>query len=222
MTKQDIALPYKESKKPKKSGLKGFLKNLFKDSPKNKIVLITTYLGLLLAVVALVLSLIPLTNDFGLWIAVLAVALELFGIFKKDGKMPQKMLIISVVVLVVAIASVAIQNIYEQSLIDHKMYLQSGEATEEILKGDLKVSIGEWTNEGLEVTLENKNSENKGYNVLIEAKDENGSQIVNEMISVGGIAPGKKIDITIFARLTDAQKESMKNAKFDVVSVSQY
>lgn len=216
--KQDIALPHKKEKKSQKNNFKG----LFKNPPKNKIVLITTYLGAVLAVVAFVLALIPPVSSFGLWLAVFAVALELFGFFKKDGQLPKKMLIASVVALIVAIASITIQNIYQQSLIDHEMYLKSGDATEEIMRGDLSVSFGEWSDQGLEVTLKNKNAESKGYSVLVEAKNEDGSSIVNEMVSVGGIASGGESKLTIFKRLTGSQVDAMQNAKFEVVNVSQY
>ena len=220
--KQDIALPYKKDEKPSKTKIKKNLRKLFKDPPKNKIVLLTTYLGVVFAVVAMVLAFIPSINSLSVWLAVLAVALELFGFFRKDGLLPRRMLLASVVVLAVAVASVTIQNMYQQSLIDREMYLKSGDATEEIMRGDLSVSFAEWSENGLEVTLKNNNSDSKGYNVAIEAKDENGLQITNEVISVGGIASGKEAKLTIFKRLSDSQKEAMKNAKFEVSSASQF
>lgn len=220
--KQDIALPYKKEKGSKKTKAKKSLKKIFKDPPKNKIVRLTTYLGAVLAVVAFVLALIPPVSSFGLWLAVVAVALELFGFFRKDGVLPRKMLIAAVIALVVSVASVTIQNVYQQSLIDHEMYLQSGDATEEILRGDLVVSFGEWGDQGLDVTLKNNHSENKGYNVLVRAKDKNGASIASEMISVGGIAAGGEMSLTIFKRLAGSQKDSMTDAEFEIVSVSQY
>lgn len=220
--KQDIALPHKKEKVSKKTGLKKFFKKLFKDPPKNKLVRLTTYLGLAIAVVAFILALIPSANTFGLWLAVLAVALELFGFFRKDGRLPRKMLVLAVAVLAIAVASVTVQNIYQQSLIDRQMYLQSGAATDEILKGDLSVSFAEWSEEGLDVTLKNTNPENKGYNVLVEAKDEKGLVITSEMISVGGIASGREITLTIFKKLTNSQKAAMSTAKFEIVNVGQF
>ena len=218
-TKQDIALPQKSAKKstPKKA-----LKKFFRDPPKSKVLRVLTYLGSGLSVVALALACIPTINIFGLWLAVLIVAIGLFGFFRKDGKLPKKLLIASVTVLVLAVASVTAQNLYNQSLIDRQLYLQSGDATEEIMRGDLSVSFGEWNEKGVEITLKNHHPETKGYNVLVEAVDESGSVITNEMVSVGGISSGRDITLTIFKRLTEAQKSAMPSARFEVKSVSQY
>jgi len=222
VTKRDIALPQKSAKRSGKLTLKKAWKKFFRDPPKNKVLRILTYVSMGLAVVALVLACIPTMNIFGLWLAVLVVAVGLFGFFKKDGKLSNKLLIVSSAILVLAIASVTVQNLYEQSLIDRQLYLQSGDATEEILRGDLVVKFGEWSDEGLKITLRNNHAETKGYNVLVEATDKSDAVITNEMVSVGGIVSGREITLTIFRRLTEAQKVAMAEAKFEVKSVSQY
>ncbi|MDL2327356.1 hypothetical protein LJC64_01680 [Ruminococcaceae bacterium OttesenSCG-928-A11] len=221
--KQDIALPYKKDKKSKKNSFKKFLKKLFKDPPKNLLVRIITYIGFALAIIAFILAFIPVVSNLAIWVAVLAVAFELFGSFKKDGSLSKKMLIISASVLVIAVASVTIQNIYNQSQIDRQMYLKSGDATEELLDKDVTVNILGWNDSGLDVKLKNNNSASKGYGVEIEARSKDNSVIVSEMVSPTSIAPGKESTLTIFRHLSETQKEALKNdAEYKILSVSQF
>lgn len=107
-----------------------------------------------------------------------------------------------------------------------------GESTEEILKNDLTVDIPEYNIEyknmfdrgNLKVTLTNRLSETKSFNVEIEAVDSSGNRIhdYNEYAYASELAPGQSQTVELFPSISEEDVEKYKNATFKVVKASEY
>ncbi|MDR1196963.1 MAG: hypothetical protein LBL08_01665 [Candidatus Nomurabacteria bacterium] len=201
---EDIALPQKKSKKNSK-----FLKYLI-------------YVGLGIGILGLIFGLIPNLNSYGIWLAIIALAIGLLGFFHKAGKYAKYLLILGGAALLVSLVSVSIQNNLFWNSVDSRFSRQDGSMTDYLLKNDVDISFGEFTAEGMGMTIKNRNSERKSYGILVDAKNEAGEVITNQSIDTGGIASGAEKKITIFSITPDWQLESMKKAKFEITKVSQY
>jgi hypothetical protein len=232
--KKDIKLPHK---KPKKT-FRGFRKSLPKDLRKlarrlveyfqtekprgSRSIHTLIFVGLILAALALMLGLIPNLNSFGAWLAVMALAMGLLGYLNKSGGRTKQLLLLAVAALLVSVVSVSIQNTMRQSYINNVIDRKEGRATQELLRQDVEISIGEFGDDGLPVNLYNKNSATKAYSLVVLAKNQAGESIIEQTISFGILDPGERRDYKIFSTASDILKEKLKTATFEITTVSQY
>lgn len=232
--KKDIKLPYKKPKKTFKSlkkSLSKYLKKQFKKMAKyfkpekakgGKSLQTLIMIGLIFGVVALMLGLIPNLNSFGAWVAVMALAIGLLAYLNKSGGRTKQLLLLSTVALVVCVASVSIQNGLRQLSINDTIDRREGRATQVLLKKDITITFGEYKNDGLSVTLLNRNSSAKTYSIVVVAKDESGNDIIDQSVSFGILDPKEERKYKIFSTASDIIKDKLKTATFEVISVSQY
>lgn len=232
--KKDIKLPHK---KPKKTW-KGFKKNLKKNLKKtykravkyfktekqsgNKSVHKLIIFGLVIGALALMMGLIPDLNSFGAWLAVMALAIGLLAYLNKSGGHTKQLLFLATVALVVCVASVSIQNGLRQQYINNVIDRKEGRATQELLRKDVEVKIGELNDDGLNIIIYNKNSETKAYSIVITAKDEAGENIIEQAVSLGMLDSGEEREYKIFNTASELLRDKLKTATFEITTVSQY
>lgn len=232
--KKDIKLPYKKSKKTWKGFKKSLQKNLkktFKQTVKyfetekqrgSKSVHKLIIFGLVIGALALMMGLIPDLNSFGAWLAVMALAIGLLAYLNKSGGHTKQLLLLATVALVVCIASVTIQNGLRQQHINNIIDRKEGRATQELLRKDVEVKIGEFGDDGLDITIYNKNSETKAYSIVITAKDEAGENIIEQAVSLGMLDPREEREYKIFSTASELLRDKLKTATFEITTVSQY
>jgi hypothetical protein len=232
--KKDIKLPHQKPKKSWKNFIKSFkkqskkaLKNFIKYFKSQKqhggkhahhLILI----GLVVGALALMLGLIPDLNSFGAWLAIMAMAAGLLGYLQKAGGRTRQLLLLSVVALAVCVTSVSIQNGLRQNQIDNTIDRKEGRATQELLKKDVDVTIGGYGDDGLSVTLYNRNSATKSYSIVLLAKDADGNAIIEQTITFGVLDPNETKEYKVFSTASNILKEKLKTATFEVTTVSQY
>lgn len=109
----------------------------------------------------------------------------------------------------------------------------SGKATDYILENDLTVDIPEYTSEAttysatgkLRVTLTNKGSETKTFNVEIEAVDASGNRVssYNEHATASSLAPGQSQSQDLFTAFGEDEIAKYQNGvKFNIIEASEY
>lgn len=107
----------------------------------------------------------------------------------------------------------------------------SGEATDELLKNDITVEIGKFSvteseygtvRTKLPVKLTNKNKEAKSYTIRIEAVSSDDTRVAEDTVYATKLGPSQSVDKEAFTYVASDKLESIKNAKFRVLTVSQY
>lgn len=204
--------------------------------------------GMILAIIALALCLIPVVNALALFLAILGLVFGIIGLIKANEGRPGKGMAIAAIVMSIlagvgfaistAIAAATFSAINEgvteidkgMDDLDQDVDEMTGDATSKILKKDLAVEIGtfEATSDGgfvtsaLPVTLTNKANKVASYDVTIEATDSDGNRITDDWVTVTKLGPGQSETSEIFTLIDEKDVESLKSAKFKVVEASKY
>ena len=232
--KKDIKLPYKKPKKTWKGFKKSFQKNLkitirnakkyFKtEKPRgSKSIQNLIFVGLIIAALALMFGLIPDLNSFGAWMAIMALAIGLLAYINKAGGRTKQLILLATSALVVCVISVSIQNGLRQNHINNIIDRKAGRATEQLLRKDVEIEVGEFGDDGLTITLFNKNSATKTYSIVVLAKNESGESIIEQTISFGVLDPREQKEYKIFSSAPAILREKLKTATFEITTVSQY
>lgn len=194
--------------------------------------------GFVISIIGLVLSPIPILNNLAFVLAIISL---IFGIvtLKKDSK-GKIAIILSVTAIIVVLLT---QNFYGNAVekvgdelnntaaeIDQSVKRSSGEMTDELLKSDVDVQIGQFsvkesdymTETVLPVVVKNKNAERKSYSITIEAVDGSGARIEEDTISVDQLGSGQTENIKAFEYVSSDKVEALKGAEFKIIKVSQY
>lgn len=206
----------------------------------NKKLSVSALVGFVISIIALLLSAIPIINNFAAILAVISTAISIAAIIqiRENSKSGRNLavagLIISVLAFVIVLGS---QAFYSKTLEDtgkeiSKSFEEStGNATEELLKNDVDVAIGQFTvspspygsaDTSLPVTITNKNTAAKSYTVQIEAITADGKRLDTDSIYVNSLGSGQSQDTPVFKFVTSDKVEPLKGATFKVISVSQY
>lgn len=190
--------------------------------------------GLVLGIIAVVLSAIPIINNFAFVLAALALIFGVIVLVKKQGGRGQA--IASVVLAVVAIVIVLVSQSFYGAVLDEaaeqttdSMNRSSGDSTEEILANDVDVTLGEFAViEGeftaetvLPVTVTNQLDEAKSYTIQIEAVGEDGTRIQDDTVYANNLGANQTQEFEAFQLVTSDQVEALRNAEFRIASVSQ-
>lgn len=186
--------------------------------------------GLVLGIIGLCTSFIPIINNASFFMGVIAIIFGLLSI-KKASK---SKLFVTVIVGILAIAiTLSVQKSASDSLdaLSDDLDKATGNSTEEVLKNDVDVEIGDFevtTDEyglndtKLTVKLTNKTNETKSFDVQIEAVDLNGNRITQEYVYAMNLAAGQSQNFDIFTFISSDEVESMQNATFKVIEASSY
>ena len=186
--------------------------------------------GLVLGIIGLCTSFVPIINNASFFMGVIAIIFGLLSI-KKASK---SKLFVTVIVGILAIAiTLSVQKSASDSLdaLSDDLDKATGNSTEEVLKNDVDVEIGDFevtTDEyglndtKLTVKLTNKTNETKSFDVQIEAVDLNGNRITQEYVYAMNLAAGQSQNFDIFTFISSDEVESMQNATFKVIEASSY
>lgn len=204
-----------------------------KDKPSSVVI------ALVLAIVSLVLSPVPIVNNFAFFLALLAIIFGIVGYRKtrKVNKSGRKTVVIALVLAVIAGATVLVsQAFYGNSLdkagkdIQSSLDKASGKKTSDLLGKDVLVTFGSFeatpnqysTDTQLPVKVTNKNKESKSYSVQVEAVDKSGNRIAEETVYANSLGSNQSQDFKAFQYVASDKVEALKTATFKVASVSQY
>ena len=207
--------------------------NLKKNSAEKRSGLATA--SLVLGIIGLCTSFIPIINNLSFALALIAIAFSIISLIKKASK---KTAIIGIIISIITIIVVvnAQQTLFDSinntvNEINNGIDEASGNKTDEILANNVDVTIGTFTsstdsygivNTTLPVTVKNKSSESKSFDIQIEAVDSTGTRITNDYISVNNLGAGQSQEFKVFEYVEDDLLQSMNNATFKIVEVSMY
>lgn len=158
----------------------------------------------------------------------------IFGIIALTKKTNKGQAIAGVILCILAaVITVNSQKALSNSLNDVSATLDkaTGSSTEEVLKNDVNVELGEFeaikdsyglTDTKLTVRVTNKTSEKKSFNLHIEAVDASGARINEDYVFANDLASGQSQSFDIFTLVTSDKIEAMQNATFKIVEASVY
>lgn len=188
--------------------------------------------GFVLSVIAIVFCFIPIINAISYILGVLALVFSIISLVSKKSKKGLPIAAIIITILAFVFASVMNQAtgkaIEETSKDLDKL---SGESTEEVLKKDVQITLGDlnittdeygFNETEMVVTVKNITKNKKSYSFHIEAVDSNGQRINEDYVYVNDLAAGQSTSEKIFTYIEDEKIEAMKNAKFKIVEASVY
>ncbi|MBP3841452.1 MAG: hypothetical protein IK997_05005 [Bacilli bacterium] len=188
--------------------------------------------GFVLSAIAIVFCFIPIINAISYILGVLALVFSIISLVSKKSKKGLPIAAIIITILAFVFASVMNQAtgkaIEETSKDLDKL---SGESTEEVLKKDVQITLGDlsittdeygFNETEMVVTVKNITKNKKSYSFHIEAVDSNGQRINEDYVYVNDLAAGQSTSEKIFTYIEDEKIEAMKNAKFKIVEASVY
>ena len=202
--------------------------------------------GFVIAIIGLLLSALPIVNNFAFILGVLGLIFAIVSLVKVRKNDAKKGMAIAAAILSVLTIGVVLitQQIYSKAVNEASKSLQetsqklddqlkkssTGEATEELLKNDVEVTLGQFqatTDEyglattNLPVTVKNKNSQEKTYSIQIEAVDASGNRIADDTIYVNNLGSGQSQELKAFQFVQSDVLESVKTASFKIKTVTQ-
>lgn len=186
--------------------------------------------GLVLGIIGVCTSFIPIVNKLSFILGALAVIFGLVSI-KKAGK---GKLIATIIlgILAIVITLSAQKNLADSiDTVSDSLDRASGNSTEEVLKNDAEVSLGNFEvipgeygldETKLTVKVTNKTNETKSFNFQIEAVDANGNRINQDYVYANNLTAGQSQEFDIFTYVSSDEIEAMQNATFNIVEASVY
>ena len=197
---------------------------------------IAAIVGLILGIIALVLSAMPIINNFAFILGVVGLIFGIVGVVgtrdkKKSGK---GMAVASVIIAALACAIVlASQAVYSAALDEAGAQLDkaTGDATEEILGSEVDVTLGDLTmkkgsygmvESSMPITVKNLTDESHSYQIQVEAVNASGDRITQDYAYMNDLAAGQSQTVKAFTYVSSDEYDAMKKATVKLVSVSQY
>lgn len=206
---------------------------------KEKKTSVAAIVGLVFAILALLLSAVPIINNFAFVLAVIGLLCGVTALVavkkgKKSGKgISIATIIISIVAFGVVLAS---QQMYSDAIdqvseeVNDSIDRSTGEKTDEILGTEVDVNLGEFTattdeyglsTTSLPVEVVNKLDESKSYSIQVEVVDGNGKRIADDYINANDLGANQSQDFEAFQYVEDSKLNAVKAGTFKIVSVSQ-
>ena len=197
---------------------------------------IAAIVGLILGIIALVLSAMPIINNFAFILGVVGLIFGIVGVVgtrdkKKSGKgMAVASVIIAALACVIVLAS---QAVYSAALDEAGAQLDkaTGDATEEILGSEVDVTLGDLTmkkgsygmvESSMPITVKNLTDESHSYQIQGEAVNASGDRITQDYAYMNDLAAGQSQTVKAFTYVSSDEYDAMKKATVKLVSVSQY
>lgn len=191
--------------------------------------------SLVLGIIGLCTSFIPIVNNLSFILVLIAIVFAIVSLAKRASKgMAIAGIIISVITMILVVNS---QQFFADSIdaavneVNDSIDTMSGANTDEVLKNNVDVEIGDFsvdtdsygmTETVLPVTVENKSSETKSFDIQIEALDSDGSRIDTDYIYANNLSAGQSQDFKLFEYVEEEKLDAMKDATFKIVEASMY
>ncbi len=185
--------------------------------------------SLVIGIVGMVLSFIPLINNVAFFLGILAFVFGLIPLLKKTCKGK------AIAGIVLGILSIVITLVMQSAISDafdeagKELDKMSGNSTEEVLKNDVEVKLGDFdvvegqyglTDTKLVVSVKNITKEKKSFTFHIEAVDKDGKRIEDDYVYANDLNAGQTQDFEIFTYVADEKLSAMKSATFKIVEAS--
>jgi hypothetical protein len=200
---------------------------------------VSTIVGLIIAIIALLLSAVPIINNFAFILALISLVLGIIGIrsAKKNNRSSKKMAVVVVILSLLSGAIVLLsQTFYGNAInnagkeVQQSIDKSSGNKTEDLLGREVDVTIGDLkivkedfnSSSSLPVKVTNKNKDAKSYSIQIEAVDAAGTRIEDDTIYVNNLGSNQSQNFEAFKYVSTEKYDVLKSAKFKVSSISQY
>lgn len=195
--------------------------------------------ALVLGIVAAATSFMPIINNASFFIALIGFILAIVAIAgirkgRNSGKgLAVAGLVLSIVAGLLVLGTQAFYSAVLDEAVDQstqQLNKMTGDATDDILGVDVEVTIGDYSiskdqyglvKSGLPVTVKNLLNEPSSFWINIEAVDANGSRINDDTVIVNDLGAGQSTKLEAFAFVSSDDYEAMKNASFNIISVSE-
>ena len=188
--------------------------------------------ALVLGIVAILLSFIPVVNFISFITGILALIFGIISVVNKNTKngFPITAIILASLAFIIAIV-INIATVEVAKDASNELDKVKGNATEEVLKNDVEVTLGNLeitkdeyglTDTQLVVTVKNTTDSTKSYNIQVEAIDSTGKRIEEGYVLINNLGPGQTTTDKIFEYIEDEKLEAMKTAKFKIAKASVY
>lgn len=195
--------------------------------------------ALVLGIVAAATSFMPIINNASFFIALIGLILAIVAIAgirkgKNSGKgLAVAGLVLSIVAGLLVLGTQAFYSAVLDEAVDQstqQLNKMTGDATDDILGVDVEVTIGDYSinkdqyglvKSDLPVTVTNLLKEPASFWINIEAVDANGSRINDDTVIVNDLGAGQSTKLEAFAFVSSDDYEAMKNASFNIISVSE-
>lgn len=195
--------------------------------------------ALVLGIVAAATSFMPIINNASFFIALIGFILAIVAIAgirrgRNSGKgLAVAGLVLSIVAGLLVLGTQAFYSVVLDEAVDQstqQLNKMTGDATDDILGVDVEVTIGDYSiskdqyglvKSGLPVTVKNLLNEPSSFWINIEAVDANGSRINDDTVIINDLGAGQSTKLDAFAFVSSDDYEAMKNASFNIISVSE-
>lgn len=195
--------------------------------------------ALVLGIVAAATSFMPIINNASFFIALIGLILAIVAIAgirkgKNSGKgLAVAGLVLSIVAGLLVLGTQAFYSAVLNEAVDQstqQLNKMTGDATDDILGVDVEVTIGDYSinkdqyslvKSDLPVTVTNLLKEPASFWINIEAVDANGSRINDDTVIVNDLGARQSTKLEAFAFVSSDDYEAMKNASFNIISVSE-
>lgn len=184
--------------------------------------------GLVLGIIGICLSFIPVINNVAFFLGILAIIFGVITLVKKVGG--GKAIAALVLGILSIIITLAMQSAISDALDETSKELDkiTGESTEEVLKNDVDVKLGEFvvkegeylTETELVVDVKNLTDKKKSFTIHIEAIAEDGSRIDDDYVYANDLNAGQSQQFKIFEYVENEKLDAMKKATFKIVEAS--
>lgn len=187
--------------------------------------------GFVLGIIGVVLSFIPIINNAAFVLGVLSLIFGIVSLIKKAGK--GKAIVATILGILSIVITLMMQSAASNAIDEAGKELDkmTGDSTEEVLKKDINVTLGDFvatTDEyglsetKLVVKVKNITDKKKSYSIHVEAINSEGKRIDDDYVSVDNLDAGQTQDFEIFTLVDSDKIESLKKATFKIVEVSAY
>ncbi|PWL78288.1 MAG: hypothetical protein DBY20_08200 [Coriobacteriia bacterium] len=195
--------------------------------------------ALVLGIVAAATSFMPIINNASFFIALIGFILAIVAIAgirkgRNSGKgLAVAGLVLSIVAGLLVLGTQAFYSAVLDEAVDQstqQLNKMTGDATDDILGVDVEVTIGDYSiskdqyglvKSDLPVTVKNLLNEPSSFWINIEAVDANGSRINDDTVIINDLGAGQSTKLDAFAFVSSDDYEAMKNASFNIISVSE-
>lgn len=195
--------------------------------------------ALVLGIVAAATSFMPIINNASFFIALIGFVLAIVAIAgirkgRNSGKgLAVAGLVLSIVAGLLVLGTQAFYSAVLDEAVDQstqQFNKMTGDATDDILGVDVEVTIGDYSiskdqyglvKSDLPVTVKNLLKEPSSFWINIEAVDANGSRINDDTVIINDLGAGQSTKLDAFAFVSSDDYEAMKNASFNIISVSE-
>ena len=186
--------------------------------------------GLVLGIIGICTSFIPIINHISFILALIGTIFGIVALVKKASKgQAIAAIILCILTIVITVNS---QKSVSDSLNTWSQDIDkaAGNSTEEVLKNDVDVQLGNFqitkgsytTETVLKATIKNKTNETKSFNIQIEAVDANGNRIATDYIYANNLNAGQSQEFKSFEYVESEKIEQLRNATFKIVEASVY